>query len=243
MKLSYNAVWSDVIAMLRPNAAFLIAIAGAFLFLPALLVGYFLPPPEPDPVRPLAGLFEYMADNWPWHLLANVANMAGAIAMLLLLFDRGGRTVGSAIGAAFLILPFYFLASVLSMLIIGIGLVFLLVPGLYLFGRLAIIGPVVVAEGLRNPIDAVRRSFEITRANGWRVLGLVVLIAVAGVIVSYALTAVLGAVFYLLGGQDLGRLLVLILNSLAGAALSTVLLVLFAAIYRALAPAAPNSGT
>ena len=244
MKLSYSAVWNDVMAMLRPNVAVLAAIAGAFLFLPALLLGHFLPPRDPDPARPLAGMIEHIGANWPWHLLANIVNMAGAIAMLLLLLDRGGRTVGNAIGAAVLILPFYFLASLLSMLIVGVGLVLLIVPGLYLYGRLAVIGPVVVAEGLRNPINAVRRSFEVTRSNGWRVLGLVVLIALAGVIVSYALTAVLGTVFYLLAGQDTGRLLVLILNSLAAAALSTLLLVLSAAIYRALAATGPStSGT
>src|SRR6185437_17138364 len=47
MRFSYNQVWEDTLRLLRENAALLAAIAGVFLFLPALLVAVLVPPPVP----------------------------------------------------------------------------------------------------------------------------------------------------------------------------------------------------
>lgn len=234
MKFSYSAVWDDTATMLRGNASLLLAIAGVFLFFPALIIGYALPQPEAEPGRIVEVMTVYFSANWHWFLLANIINMVGAIAMLLLLLDREGRTVGGAIAAAIPILPFYFAGAVLSNLIIILGFFALIVPGLYLFGRLAIIGPVIVADE-RNPVRAIARAFQLTKGKGWAVFGLVLLVAIAGVIVSWALTAVLGSVSLLLLGDRIGGLLVVILEALMSAVLSTILVVLAAAIYRRLA--------
>src|SRR4051812_38184352 len=47
MSFSYNAVWEDAVRLLRQHAPLLAAIAGVFLFLPALLFAVFLPQPTP----------------------------------------------------------------------------------------------------------------------------------------------------------------------------------------------------
>ena len=67
---------------------------------------------------------------------------------------------------------------------------------------------------------------------------------IVGIILSMVITAVLGTVFLLVAGREgLGPLLVLILNSALIAIFTTVLIVLFAAIYRALSSLAePTTG-
>jgi hypothetical protein len=236
MKLSYSATWQETLAMLRAHGSTVAAVAGAFLFLPALLVGHFLPRPEAQDFGRLIMLMrEYAAENWPWLLLEGLVNMVGVLAILRLAFPRGNPTVGAAIAAAAMLVPFYFLASVLAGIAMGIGFLLLIVPGLYLIGRFATLGPVIVAEERRNPIDAIRRSFELTRGNGWAVAGLVIVVAIAGLIVMSVANAVLGIVFMLIGGQDLGRFLVLVLTSATSAAFAAVLTLLYAGIYRRLA--------
>lgn len=234
MKFSYSAVWEETVRMLRGHASLLLAVAGVFFFLPALLFAHFFPQPVATGPRAFEIMTAYVADNWHWILLVNVANMVGAIAILLMLFDRQGRTVGNAIAAAFPILPAYFVASILSGMMVGLASIFLIVPGLYLFARFAVIGPVIVAEEQRHPLRAIKRSFEVTKSNGWAVLGLILLVAIAGFLVSFALSRVLGSVFLVAGGERVGRLLVTILNAFTGAVLSTLLVALFAAIYRQL---------
>ncbi|HEV2747675.1 MAG TPA: YciC family protein [Allosphingosinicella sp.] len=242
MTLSYSAVWDDLTAMARANSSVLLAIAGVFLFLPGLLVAYFIPQPQSDASRILADLWTYHAANAHWLLLGTIVNMAGAIAMLLLLLDRDGRTVGNAIAGTLPILPAYFIASLLAGLAIGCGLLLLIVPGLYLFGRLAVLGPVLVTEE-RHPLRALARSFELTRGKGWAIIGLVALVAAAALVLGFALIAVVGTLFRLLASDRLELLLVAMLSAFASAMLSGVLILLYAALYRRLAGAGPSSGT
>jgi hypothetical protein len=235
MNFSYSAVWEDMLGLLKANSTIIIALAGVFMLLPALLVAYLLPMPETADISRMWMLMgEYFSANWHWLLLESLVSMIGGIAILLLVLDRGGTTVGGAIAAAVALLPFYFIAALLAGFIIGFGFVLLILPGLYLFGRLAPLGPVVVAERRRNPIDALQRTFAITKGNGWAVLGLVLLIGIAAVIAMFVVNMILGLIFILVAGQELGRLLTMIVEAATGAALGTLLILLYAAIYRAL---------
>jgi hypothetical protein len=247
MKFSYSAVWADVTALLRSHASLIATVAGVFIFLPGLLTGYFLPQPEPADVSRLGQLWvEYLNSNWHWLLLSALVGMIGSIAILLLIFARG-ISVGGAIAAAVALLPSYFIASFLSSLAIGFGFVLLIVPGLYLLGRLAPLNAVVVAETHRNPIAAIRRCWALTAGHGWAVFGLILIVALAAAIVVGVATTLIGIVLVLIAGQDIGQLLVLIVRTAGNAAMTTLLLVLFAAIYRQLsegrsAAAAPAAG-
>jgi hypothetical protein len=223
--------------MLKSHGSLLLALAGVFFFLPALMTGYLLPTPTSQ-ADPIGAMMDYYRENWLWLLIGSLVNSIGAIAIYLLLFDRKGGTVASAIAAALPIVPFYFLMSIIVSLAIGLGFVFLIIPGIYLLGRLATAGTVMVAEGRRSPLDAIGGSWRLTRGKGWAVAGMIILVAVAGLILSFAITAVLGSVFLLIGDRDgLGGLLVLILSSALNAGLYIVLIVLLAAIYRRLIPA------
>jgi hypothetical protein len=245
MKFSYSAIWNDAARMLKEHGSLLLAIAGVFFLLPGLLLGYFLPQPTGSGRDALNALMLHYTENWPWLLAAQIVNLVGGISIYRLLFDRQSGTVGSAIGGALPILPMYFIMTVLSSMAIGAGLVLFLLPGLYLLGRLVVSGAAMVAEGHRSPTAPIARAWDLTRRRGWAVAGLVIIVIVAGIVLSFVATAVLGTLFILIGGREgLGPLLVLILNSALTAVFTTVMIVLFAAIYRALAGAAePTSGT
>lgn len=246
MTFSYSAVWDDTMQMLRRNGSLLLAVAGVFFLLPGLLVAYAFPQPTSSTGQDVVALMiRYYQDHWPWLLLSSIASMIGTIALYLLLFDRHGRTVGGAIAAALPILPFYFLMSLLSGLAIGAGLSLFVLPGLYLLGRLAPASAVMVAEGRRSPFAALGESWALTRKRGWKVAGLLLIVVVVGYVLSFVVTAVLGTVFLLALGRDgLGGLLNLILRGAVSAVFVTVLIVLLAAIYRALRGSAePVTGT
>lgn len=239
MSISYSAAWDDMVRTLRANSALLLPVAGVFLFLPTVVASYFAPQPRAGTIE---ALITHFADNWVLLLVVNLIGFVGNLALLVLALDGRRPTVAAAIRTAFLLLPAYFLVSLLSGFLIFLGLMLFVLPGLYLIGRLAATGPVLVAEGRRNPVDIVKRSFALTKGKGWAVLGLILLLFIAFYVVSLAITFVLGSALLLLdraGGGGVGAFLLLVLSAAVGAAFNMVLVVLIAALYRRIA-AAPS---
>src|SRR3954449_2069975 len=66
-------------------------------------------------------------------------------------------------------------ASILAGFAIGIGLILLIAPGLYLMTIWCLIVPLIVLEGA-GVGDAFTRSRALVRGNGWNVLGVIVLV-------------------------------------------------------------------
>jgi hypothetical protein len=80
-------------------------------------------------------------------------------------------------------------AGILAGLGISLGLLLLVVPGLFLLTIWAVIAPVIVLERT-GVMAAFGRSRELVRGDGWRVFGVIVLVFIIVAIVR----AVLGAV-------------------------------------------------
>jgi len=243
MAFSYSAVWDDTTRLLREHGRLLTAVAGVFLFLPALLIAHFLPPPEPvDPNRAMQAMVDYWRDGWHWLLLQMLVTMIGTAAMLRLVLARG-TNVGGAIAFGLTLLPFYFLLTLLCVIIVTFGFLLLIVPGLYLIGRLAPATAAIVAENGRNPIAAVARAFEITRGRGWAVFGLVFIVGFVGAVAFRVAAMLLGLAFHVAAGDAAARLLTAVTSSALNAGFATVMLMLYAAIYRALAGAGSAAAT
>lgn len=235
MKFSYSAVWEDTIGLVREHVSLLAAIAGVFIFMPALLIAALLPhPPSGDANGLVPAIIEYYRSIWFWLILQSVVSLVGTAAMLRLVLAPG-VSVGAALAFGLTLLPFYFLLSLLTSVMVGLGFLLLIVPGLYLAGRLVPAAAAMVAEDLRNPLDVIQRCFALTRGHGWAIFWLVFLVAFVGVIAVGVVSALVGIVFILAAGQQLGTLLTTIVSSALGAGYATLLLVLYAAIYRALA--------
>lgn len=107
---------------------------------------------------------------------------------------EGGRRESSARDLMRSVLPVFWPllgASFLTALGITGGLVLLVVPGVYLLTVWAVVAPVIVVER-RGVTDALGRSRQLVRGNGWPVLGAVTVGFLIAVLATLGLAA-LGA--------------------------------------------------
>lgn len=135
----------------------------------------------------LAGLF--------WGLIAATAGVIGFFwvqgALVEVVRDvregRADRTVGEIYQAVGPRLPALIVGGILAGLGIAVGLVLLIVPGLFLLTIWSMLVAVIVIEG-RSAGEAFGRSREIVRGHGWEVFGLIivtfVIVAVASGVIS-----------------------------------------------------------
>ncbi len=83
-------------------------------------------------------------------------------------------------------------AGILAALAITVGLILLIVPGLFLLTIWSVIVPVIVLEGTAA-MDSFGRSRELVRGSGWNVFGVIVLTILVLFAASLALSLVLAA--------------------------------------------------
>jgi hypothetical protein len=242
-KFTQNEAWADTLRLTRAHWPALIAIAGVFNFLPTLLVNHFFPMSDPPVAADVQVYVQFMLDYYRQNALPVVLQsfvvMTGTAAMLRLVFARTG-TVGGALLFGIALLPVYSILIVLMNLAIGAGFMLLIVPGLYLLGRLLPASPAMVAEERRNPLDALRRGWALSEGHGWLVVSLYLLVAIPAGILMLAISLVTGIVFKAAAGPELGTLLEMIVLCAMQAVATTLLTMLSAAIYRALAPKKPE---
>jgi hypothetical protein len=130
-----------------------------------------------------------------WSLVGLVIGIVGYFwvqaALVELVHDvrdgRADRSVAETYRAVQPRLPAVIVAGILAGLGILVGLILLIVPGLYLLTIWALLIPVVVIEG-KSSGEAFTRSREIVRGHGWSVFGLVIvtflLVAIASVVIQ-----------------------------------------------------------
>jgi hypothetical protein len=89
-----------------------------------------------------------------------------------------------------------FLTSLMVQILISLGMFFLIVPGVFVTVMLLVSTVACILED-RSPVEALKRSRELTEGNRWRVLGLVLILALlaAGLMLLVAIpTAAAGIV-------------------------------------------------
>jgi len=237
MKLNLGKAWTDAIALFRGQTEILLVLAGVFLLLPALAAGFFMPFARSDSRELavlLAELRAYFEQYGYWIFLIGLITSFGQVAILKILLDRARPTVGEALAASIRILPWFYLANIFTSFLVGLGGLFLIVPGLYLLGRTALTAVVIVGEGYRNPVDAIRRSFAVSHGNGWAILFLIAIVFVTGFIVTAALGSVVGVLAALGTSATLALFLTSLIDALSGAVLGLIMLMVYVAAYRQL---------
>ncbi|HEX3275941.1 MAG TPA: glycerophosphoryl diester phosphodiesterase membrane domain-containing protein [Gemmatimonadales bacterium] len=82
-------------------------------------------------------------------------------------------------------------SSMLIAFIVGLGLVFLVIPGIILGSGLAVAIPAVVLESDRSASAALSRSWELTRGSRWRIFALGLTLLILLYIPLVAITSIL----------------------------------------------------
>lgn len=114
---------------------------------------------------------------------------------------------------------------------------------LFLFARVLCMAAAVTVSGNTGPVQIIRRSWELTSGNFWRLLGFLLVYLIGTSIAMYAITSVAALLAQLIDGRvepmSAGALLVSVVSAVLNGAFILVLTVMFARIYVQLAGAAP----
>ncbi len=123
--------------------------------------------------------------------------------------DQSPGELARSVGQVLLVL---IAVSLLAGVGIAIGLVLLIVPGLFLATIWAVVAPVTVLER-PGVLAAFGRSHELVRGNGWQVFGVIVLF----ILIFIAIGIVLGIIGAILG--DVGQIVMNYIGSVITAPL------------------------
>lgn len=273
LRFSSDRAWRDGMSLLSGNGQVLMALAGVFIFLPALGAALFLSDMQVQMLREMpqmqagAGSAMAMQQMWslyarvmPWVLALVLVNEIGKAAMMALLTHRHRPTVGEAlrwslrclptlIGAGLVLAFGCSLAALALALVAGIGAVagaaapalgavvaLLFAAGLLVaVTRFSLVLPVVVIDGERNPLSALAGSWRLTAGNTPRLLAFYILLIVAYLVMTIALTAVLmGLAAYAAGTGRMFTLASGVLSGAISAGAATLWIGILAAIHRQL---------
>lgn len=139
-----------------------------------------------------------------------------------ILDGRRDHTVGSLLRSVTPVIGPLIVVGILAGIAIGIGLILLIVPGLFLLTIWAVVAPVVVLER-KSALESFGRSRELVRGNGWQVFGVIVVLFLLQLIVTQVVQAIADGIsdsFASYAVADLiVRLLVAPLSALAAAVL------------------------
>ncbi len=236
-KLDFTAAWNDALALLKGNLEVVLPVVGVFLLLPAIIVGYMVPEPVMDPAAADGGmslLMQYYSDLAPWLLMSTITSVIAYATIYALVFNPSRPTVGEAFSIA---LTFFFpmlIANILIMIAMTVGLILLIVPGIYLLIKFSLTGPSIVAENIKNPIAAMSRSWALTKGNSLYIFAFFLILGIVGGIAYFLSAMIFTAIFTMVLPASAAAIVSLIVKSILGAVLSTVFLFIAIAIYRQL---------
>ncbi|WP_447762351.1 hypothetical protein [Sphingopyxis panaciterrae] len=259
-KFDMGAAWEDSVTLLKSHTALTGTIAAVFLFLPTLAVSWFGPVPiEPAAgatfEQMMASFRESARQAVPYQLLIAVIAAIGGVGILRLWLSRSSVSVGDALNfavkmiptmiavqlimglavgliAAVLIVPGAALGGAFGMLLLFVGLLAFVALCAYLWGRVAVVSPLIADRVQYNPLAALQEGWALTRNNGWRIflfLFLVTLVVgITGLIVGLVVGAVAGT------SEGIGRILTGFVEAGFAAVSGIVTLAIAAATYRQL---------
>jgi hypothetical protein len=236
VKFDMGAAWDDATTLVKAHLPLTGILAGVFLFLPGMAVALLgpqplTPPENATPEQALALLEASMWQQMPWLLAIAIISTLGSVAILRLWLARAGTSVGEALTFALMMIPTLVAMFLIQSFLLGIALLLLIVPAIYLMGRFAAVYPLLVDRDLKNPIAALQGSWQLTQGNGWRVALFIILFMVVLIVVS----AIAGGVTSLFGAPgSVGHLIGSAINSAVSAGFGLLNTAVIASIYRQL---------
>ena len=275
MKFDLDTAWKETTSLVRDNFRLLAVLAGVFYFLPymaallwvpgmsELVMGQF----DPNSDRMEAMVQSMFADYWWAFILLTVVQGIGLLSMLALLRRRANPTVAEAMRVGVRSVASYVVATILMGFAIGLAAVLIVAPGaltgmavlsvigiivlvaaiFYLFTKFSMVSPVIGIDGVLNPIEALSRSWKLTKGNSLRIFFFYVLLMVAYFVISTVVSLVFSLVFAL-GGAEAQTFGNAFSASLMQAVFAVVFIGVLAAVHAQLTrlktpPAEPVDGT
>ncbi|MFN3370071.1 MAG: hypothetical protein ACK4Z0_00910 [Sphingomonadaceae bacterium] len=221
---AFGQLWPETVELIRRHRPLLVPVAAAFLFLPQLLFNWRVGDATPDQLF-TAGR---AGGDAVALLFLVLMSLVGQLVIVRIAVDdgTGDDTLGAALQRAVQrVLP-ALAASLLQGMAVFAGLLLFILPGIWLFSRLCLATP-LVATSVPDPIDALKRSWQLTDGHSLRIIGMlgVLLLALLLVTIGIAgLGAAVGVVSTIAAGQTesgwgIGRWLFELLAAGASAAI------------------------
>lgn len=178
--MQIGRILHDAWRLAKAESALLIPVAGLFVFLPQLAQWLLLPPlptrpvpANPDQANSLNAMIDWFnlvyapwaQANGVWIMLVALVSLFGAGAMLALFVGRDRPDVGAALARSGVLLPRLLLLALLIQVPTMLGLYFLILPGVYLLGRLMLGYPAIFATQRLSAVGAVSLSWRLTRGH------------------------------------------------------------------------------
>jgi hypothetical protein len=263
MKFDSNLAWKQASAAVAANRDVVLALAGVFFLLPTLGLTLLFPPPEPPIGAGNEAIMEMLSDYYmtimPFVLPMVLFQAAGTLALLTLLTDRTRPTVGQAIRLGVTgVLPYVLAQLIIALgfgfaggfvLAIGaatgaaaitvIGVMAVIVLAVYIAIRTSLVGPVIVVEGVRSPIAALKRSWRLTEGNALRIGLFYALVGIAFMIVTIVISVVAGILFTLFGSAEVSKMAEAVISSGINAVMVLYFVAIIAAVHRQFVGPAP----
>ena len=238
MTITFAGLIADAWTRWRRDRGILLPLTGVFVFLPLFAWLLLLEPPQvaenlsqDERVRLV---LDWLGANLHW-LAARVGiELFGGLAILTLYLGRGHRDVAGVLRAALAVFPMFAAVVLASWGLVTLGFFAFILPGLYIYGRVALTGAVLVAEPGVGLAGAIARSIALTRGHGWQVFGYLALTLMLGLLLAETIGSAQLAMSAAGGANPLA---LAILNALSAAAVSVATLarlLLEVALYRRL---------
>jgi hypothetical protein len=179
-KLDTGRVFERIFAIYREQFTLLIP-AALVLFVPVAILNGIVLESGGVAAALVTALIAVVATYWYQGMVVE--------AVRDILDGRRDHTVGSLFSSATPFIAPLFAAGVLAGIAVAIGLVLLIVPGLFLLTIWAVVVPVIVIERT-GVFGAFGRSRELVRGSGWQVFGVIVVLFLLQAVVSGILNAI-----------------------------------------------------
>lgn len=235
MKLNYMECWNGAMAILRDHKEAILAIAGVFLFLPTLLMAQFVGQPSLEGTEDLnaitAAYSEFFSENISAIIVSNLLISFGGFVIYFTIAPSHSGTVADDLGKALRLFLIFLIANILTGLATFAGMLLFIIPGLYAACRLILVPIIIADHGEKNPLEALMKSWESTKDNGFSILLLVLMIAIIGAITVGVIQMIIGVIIGLATGGAGWPLIENLVSALGGTALQILFTVLIGSIY------------
>lgn len=259
MTFDSNRAWQQATAAIRANREVLFALSGVFFLLPSLALQLLLPDAVPpgglSEEAKASFLLQHYAAAVPYMIPVTVLQALGTLALLTLLTDRRRPTAGEAIRSGATTLLPYLASQILvglgagvlgalaltvaalsgSKAAVGMVLLGLLGGLLYIAVRTSLTAPVIAVDGVRNPIAALSRSWQLTAGQAARIAVFYILILLVFALVMGLVQALTGIVLAVVLPAKLAGIIGVVLSAALGAGMALTMVAVIAAVHAQLA--------